>query len=254
MFDRFDSLMASGALIGILGIPYLSDYGFDKDVFIYLTITILFLCILLLGEFLHLFFKISPEFARITSHVLAGLSSLLILNKFSSPLYVLALCIQSALFLIFTAKMGILKSHHDVERKTYGSSLFFAGVFLTFFTSVLTLNRSLFILPVLILTISDPIAALTGQNIKSGYWINIISGKKSFKTFAGSFAFFISSFFILLIGLPFFFNYSLPARLIISLTTGLIVTLIETISSSGFDNLTIQASVLFLLLISESLF
>jgi len=248
MFDRFDSFMASGALIGILGIPYLIANSYDKDVSLYLTMTVIFLAVLILGEFLHLFLKIRPEFARITSHVLAGLFSLLLLNRFSSPYFVLVLCIQSALFLYATDKMGFLKSHHSVKRKTYGSAVFFAGVLIAYITSELTSNRALFILPIMILTISDPTAALTGLNTKSRKWKNLISGDISAKSYAGSFAFFVSAFIILFFGLPFFYNLGLPARLIISLLIGLIASFVEAISSKGFDNVAIPVSIILLLL------
>jgi CDP-diglyceride synthetase len=254
MFDRFDSFIGSGAIIGLLGIPYLTVNYPDKDLVVYLMITFIFLIILLLGEFLHNFLKFKPEFSRMISHFFAGIFCLFSFNLFSSFIYVFALCIQSALFLFVSDRMGFLKSHHNVTRKTHGSSLFFVGVFLIFFASDLSLKKSLFVLPLLILTISDPIAALAGLNIKSRYWTNIITGKKSLKTFAGSLAFFISSFCILLIGLPFFYNYQLPSLLVLSFIIGLIVSLTETISSKGFDNLTIPVSMLFLLKISEHFF
>lgn len=254
MFDRFDSFMASGALVGILGIPYLITNSYDKDVSLYLTMTVLFLGVLILGEFLHLFLKIRPEFARITSHVLAGLFSLLLLNRFSSPYFVLVLCIQSALFLYATDRMGFLKSHHSVKRKTYGSAVFFAGVLIAYITYELTSNRALFILPIMILTISDPTAALTGLNIKSRNWKNLISGEISAKSYAGSFAFFVTAFIILFFGLPFFYNLELPACLIISLIIGLIATFVEAISSKGFDNVTIPVSIILLLLLGQYFF
>ena len=254
MFDRFDSFMVSGALTGIFGIQYLISNSYDKDVALYLTLTVIFLGILIFGEFLHLFFRMRPEFARITSHILAGLFSLLFLGKFSSPYFVLALCIQSALFLYVTDKMGFLKSHHSVKRKTYGSAIFFAGVLIAFITSELTLQRAFLILPILILTISDPVAAFAGLNVKSRKWNNLISGESSAKSYAGSIAFFVSAFIILFFGLPFLYNSGLPARLILSLIIGLIVTFVEAISSKGFDNLTIPVSIILLLLLLQYIF
>jgi dolichol kinase len=153
-----------------------------------------------------------------------------------------------------TGKMGFLESHHRVNRKTYGSILLFAGILLAYLSSLLTFKISLFVLPLLILAISDPVAALSGLTIKSKNWTNLFTNNKSSKTIIGSGAFFITSFLILFFGLPNYNDYSTTSYLIISLAIGLIVSVIETISSSGYDNLTIPASVISLLLLSEFFF
>ena len=57
MFDRFDSFLFTGAIIGLTGIPYLSVNVYDKDTLLYLGLTSLFLFILLIGEILYLFAK-----------------------------------------------------------------------------------------------------------------------------------------------------------------------------------------------------
>lgn len=253
MFDRFDSFLSSGAMIGLLGIPYLSVNYPDKDNAVYLAITFLFLIILIIGEFLHYSLKMRPEFSRMFSHCLAGIICLLFIQMFSSPWYVLALCLQSAMFLIATNKMGFLDSHHNVNRKTAGSSFFFVGVLIAYLISVWSGESAYFILPILIVTISDPFAAVAGLNFKSGYWTNVLKGQKASKTYIGSYAFFISSSVILFAGLPFFYDLNLMSRLIISITISIIVTLIEAVSSNGFDNLTIPGSVIVLLFLSDYL-
>ena len=249
MFDRFDSFLFSGAIIGLFGIIYLSANVYDKDVLLYMSLTSLFLLILLIGEFLYLFLRMKPEFARMIAHVLAGLSCLLLLNKFSSEYFVLGLCIQSAIFLYLTDKKGFLKSHHDVLRKTNGSPLFFVGIFLAYYVSVIYSDKWLFILPLVILTISDPVAAFTGMNYKSGHWSNLFSGTKSPKTYIGSVAFFIATFLMLHLGLSFFVNSSILTNVLLSVGIALAVTLTETISSAGYDNISIPATVVFLLLL-----
>lgn len=254
MFDRFDSFISSGALIGLLGIPYLLINYPEKDIIVYLAITFLFLIILLAGELLHSSLKIKPEFSRMFSHFFAGIISLYILQMFSSPWYVLALCCQSAMFLIATKKFGLLDSHHMVERKTSGSALFFLGIFLAYFISKWSGENVYFILPILILTISDPFASFVGLNFKSGYWTNILTRQRSSKTYIGSFAYFVSSSVLLFFGLHFFYDLDLMFTFIISLIISLILTLIEAASSKGFDNLTIPASVIVLLFLSDYLF
>jgi len=248
MFDRFDSFMLAGAVAGLFGMAFMTDNVYDKDILLYMVLTNMFLFILILGEFLYFSLKVKAEFARMIAHIFAGMASLLLLNKFSSEYYVLALCIQSAIFLYVTSKLGFLKSHHNVVRKTDGSPLFFAGILIAYYTSVLTLDKWLFVLPLMILTFCDPIAAFVGMNIKSVNWANLISGTKSPKTYLGSLAFFIPTFLLLFFGMPYIHHYSWPALFFSSLVIAAIVTLVETISSGGFDNLTIPISVILLIL------
>ena len=249
MFDRFDSFLFSGAIIGMFGILYLSVNVYDKDILLYMSLTSLFLFILLVGEFLYLFLRMEAEFARMIAHVLAGLSCLLLLNKFSSVYFVPALCLQSAIFLYLTDKMGFLKSHHDVMRKTNGSPLFFVGILLAYYVSVIYSDKWLFILPLMILTISDPVAAFAGMRYKSCHWTNLFSGIKSPKTCIGSVAFFITTFLILHLGMSFFVHSSVMTNVLLSTGIAFIVTIAEAISSGGYDNISIPATVVSLLLL-----
>ena len=249
MFDRFDSFLFSGAVIGMFGIIYLSVNEYDKDVLLYMSLTSLFLFILLVGEFLYLFLSMKAEFARMIAHVLAGLSCLLLLNKFSSEYFVLGLCVQSAIFLYLTYKMGFLKSHHDVARKTNGSPLFFVGILLSYYVSLLYSDKWLFILPLLILTFCDPIAAYIGMTYKSSNWKNLFSGMLSPKTYIGSATFFITTFMILHFGLSYFINSSILTNVLLSVGIAIVVTIAEAISSGGYDNISIPVTVLILLLL-----
>jgi phosphatidate cytidylyltransferase len=253
MLDRFDSFLASGALIGLLGIPYLAANYIDKDIAVYLMITFLFLIILLTGELLHQSFKLKPDFSRMFSHFFAGIISLFFIRSFTSLWYVLALCLQSVIFLIATKRMGFLDSHHKVNRKTSGTSIFFFGIILAYLVSLWSGEKAYFTLPILILTVSDPFAALTGLNYKSGHWTHFLTGEKSSKTYIGSLSFFISSSILLFFGLPFFYDINLIHSIIISITISVVVTLVEALSSNGFDNLTIPSSVIVLLFLSDSL-
>jgi phosphatidate cytidylyltransferase len=251
MFDRFDSFMTSGAVIGILGIPYLIKHGFDKDVLLYCLITVLFYGVLLTLEFIYLSYRIKPEYTRLVSHILAGTTALLFLTSFSVFWYVLAMCIHFALFLFVTARKGYLVSHHQVKRKTKGSIIFFAGIFLTYFASILLSKQYLLVIPILILTISDPVAAFVGINTKSGHWTNVLSGEKSPKTYAGSLAFMLSSVLIFLFFLPFYFEFNTKTLILVTLISGLLATLAETVSSNGTDNIFVPVVVVSLLLIMD---
>ncbi len=98
-------------------------------------------------------------------------------------------------------------------------------------------------MPILILAICDPLAALFGKK-----WP--VMPYKTFgysKTGVGSLAFFSSAFclsFLLLL----FFKPSLPfGVLLVSLQVATVTTLAEAITHKGFDNLTIPLSALLVL-------
>jgi phosphatidate cytidylyltransferase len=244
MFDRFDSFLTGGAMAGIAGVSYLFTNPVDKDILIYLLITYFFFLILLLGEIVHYFFRVKSEWTRMASHFLAGIFCLTFLNHFSSVWYVVAICIQSALFLSATDIMGFLESHHKVNRKTLGSPLFFAGILISYLAYHFSGERALFYFPVLILTIGDPLAALSGMNFGIRKWKNLISREKVSKTRVGSLAFFAIAFVVLFAGFPVFFQDSVLHRIIFSLTISLMATITEAASSNGFDNITVPSVIL----------
>ncbi len=240
ILDRFDSFIASGAVIGIIGTLGLSSHlQIDRNIAIYLGYTMVFTIILLVGELIQSVYNLRSEYSRIFSHVLAGLACLLMANLFTSQWYVISICIQSALFLLLTKKMELFKSHHKVKRNTNGSSFFFIGILAVYFIFEMKSEIALFLIPVAVLTISDPVASLTGLNRSSGFWPNFTGEKRSSKTYMGSLGFFTSTFILLIAGLLFFYAYSDWQLIIISLLLSLIATITELISPRGTDNLSI---------------
>jgi phosphatidate cytidylyltransferase len=249
MFDRFDSFITAGALAGIAGITLLAVHLPDMDIAVYLLMTWLFFMVLLSGEFFHHVFKVRSEWVRMSSHFAAGMISLFFMNQFSSAWYVLAICIQSALFLGATGLLGFFESHHKVNRRTLGSPLFFAGILLAYFSSVWFSNRGMFVLPVLVLTISDPLAAFAGMNFGTYHWKNWITKAYSSKTLMGSIVFFCVSLAILFSFLPFYYECSVAERVLLSLTISLAATMTEAASSNGLDNLTVPVVMIILMTI-----
>lgn len=240
MLDRFDSFIASGALLGFLGILiYSSHYQIDWNIAVYLGYSMVFMIILLIGELIQSIYNLRPEYSRIFSHVMAGLACLFMISLFTSHWYIISICIQSAVFLYITKKMELFGSHHKVERDTNGSSIFFIGILTAYLISEMRGDISLFIIPVAVLTISDPVASVTGLNRKSGFWPHLSSGPESFKTYIGSLGFFVSAFTILIVGLSFFYVFTTWELIIISLVISFLTTIIEIISPNGTDNLSI---------------
>lgn len=240
MLDRFDSFIASGALLGFIGILICSSQlQIDRNIAVYLGYSMVFTVILLLGEIIKSIFKVRAEYSRIFAHVMAGLSCLFMINLFTSHWYIFAICCQSALFLLITKKMELFESHHKVKRNTYGSSIFFIGILAAYLIFKMKSEIAVFIIPVAVLTISDPVASLTGLNRRSGFWPNFTGEKRSSKTYKGSLGFFISTFIILLAGLSFFYTFANWHLIILSILLSIITTMTEVISPGGTDNLSI---------------
>jgi dolichol kinase len=105
-----------------------------------------------------------------------------------------------------------------------------------------------YFLPLLIFTISDPLAALVGQQWPKGKYTFL----KESKTIAGSSAFFVSSF-----GITYLFfgvQMSTTATAVaMSVIMALVTTIVEGLSQKGFDNLLVPVSSVFVLIILSQL-
>ena len=111
----------------------------------------------------------SPELQRKAVHVATGLTALIFPLMFSSPWPVVllmgfAICIMLTLRHPHFARKSIGASLHGVDRVSYGEILFAAAVAFTFFRS--SEETILYILPILVLTLSDAAAALIQPVIK----------------------------------------------------------------------------------------
>jgi phosphatidate cytidylyltransferase len=244
VLDRYDSFIASGAMIGLISLPFfpaLSETG--KNLAAYMGFSLTYIIILLSAEIIYTIFRIRSEYTRMFSHILTGIVCLFMPQLFSSGWYTVALCLQSALFLYLTKRLGIIDSHNKVERKTYGSSFFFLGLLASFLISEYRGDVSVFYLSLLILTISDPLAALIGLDSNRYYWPAIGRSWNSAKTFTGSSAFFVSAFFILASGFKCIYNFSNADCFIFSALIAGLSMIAEAISFNGTDNITVPVVV-----------
>jgi phosphatidate cytidylyltransferase len=240
MLDRFDSFIAAGAACGVITLfTSVRVEMADSNIITYLGYSIVFIVIILTGEIIRFLSGLRAEYSRIFSHVLAGIVCLFMMRLFTSKWYVILLCLQSATFMYVTKKMGLLGSHHEVERSTNGSSLFFLGILVSYLISDTKGDPALFILPVTILAFSDPVASLAGLNRTTGFWKIPFSISGSSKTYLGSLAFFISTVSILLAGLQYFYSITTMELIFYSAGISVVVTATEAVSHRGTDNLSI---------------
>jgi len=160
---------------------------------------------------------------------------------------VLALIFFAVLFITQNGKQ--LKSIHDIERKSIGSYLLPLSIYGTFWISCLLHNKFVYILPMLILAVCDPMAAILGINIKNYNGRIKLFGHKFEKTWLGSGAFLFTSFIISVIALYFHHSVFNLKTFWLALLIAAISTLGEFFSWRGSDNLTIPLSVVLILVL-----
>lgn len=194
--------------------------------------------LLVLNELNYRYWKFKGEYSRKIAHVLATLATLPFPFLFDSHWYVLALAFLFMLVLLVTRHIRQLNSIHDVSRLSYGSFLLPIGIYLAFLIYTLSGNPILYIIPISILAISDPMAAIVGMSIKKHNVPLSWPGRSSNKTLFGSLAFYISST-ILCAVILIYFGIDINHVLLVSPIIGFLGTLAELFSWRGSDNLSI---------------
>lgn len=202
-----------------------------------LILTFVFLLLFASAEWMYLYKKVKPEVTRKYVHVSTGLLTFLFPVMLHSHWSVLLLCGSFLLLLIGSLHFGFLPSINAVKRKTYGSLLFPIVVYGCYLIADCTHQQPFFYLPILVLSVSDPLAALVGKRFHKGAFV--IAGHT--KTLSGSFAFFISASFSLWV---YYFVVGHTVVLWNALLIALLATIAEALSQKGFDNMTIPASVI----------
>jgi phytol kinase len=214
--------------------------------FIYLVAISL---LLIFNELIYRRLRLKGEITRKFAHFTATLSTVTFPYLFSDHWYVLILAIFFFILLFISRNGTQLKSIHDIERKSIGSYLLPLSIYLTFLISNLLDNKFMYILPILILAICDPMAGILGLNMNRYNHKIKIFGITTKKTLLGSGSFLASSFIISLIAL--YFNQTIFdfKTFWLALCIALISTLAELVSWRGSDNLFIPMSVLIMLVL-----
>jgi dolichol kinase len=214
--------------------------------FIYLVGIVL---LLVFNELNYRRLKVKGEITRKFAHFAACLATVPFPYIFPSHWYILVLALLFCAVLFITQYSNRLKSIHDIERKSIGSYLLPLSIYLTFYLSCRLEMKLIYVLPMIILGICDPMAAILGMNIKKmNGRINLL-GHKFNKTWLGSGAFLVTSFVISIIAL--YFNRELfdLKTFWLAFAIALGSTLAEFISWRGSDNLTIPLSVVLMLVL-----
>lgn len=210
---------------------------------------IAFLLLLTFNEMVYRRLMLKGEITRKFAHFTSTLSTITFPYLFNDHWYVLMLAIFFFGLLFISRNKTFLKSIHDINRVSVGSYLLPAAIYITFLFSHLLNNKFLFILPMLVLAICDPVAGILGINLQQyNHKIRIFNHELQ-KTWLGSLSFFVSCFVISLIAL--YFNLeSLSIKIFgLAFAIALVSTLAELVSWKGIDNLLIPLSVFVVLLL-----
>ena len=210
-------------------------------------LSLIFLILFALSEILYHFFKVKVEYSRKLSHIGTGIICILFPMLLKSHWSVLILCGLFAVLLLLSIKFNLLKSINSIDRKSAGSVCYPAAVYFCFlFATLLDRGYLFYYLPLIILAICDPLAALTGKKWPLGPFV--IFGAK--KTFLGSTIFFLGAILVGIIiwGILYGFNSAI-LQLPIVIAIAFFTTLAEAISKDGYDNLTIPLSAILCLYI-----
>lgn len=214
-----------------------------------LIFLIAFSLLLIFNEMVYRRLELKGEITRKFAHFTATLSTITFPFLFDDHWYVLALAIIFFILLFISRNTSHLKSIHDIERISVGSYLLPVSIYLTFLISHLMNNSFLFILPILVLAICDPLAGILGINLQQYNRKIRIFNMTLEKTWFGSLAFFVSCFIISIIAL-YFYEMSFDLKIfLIALAVAVAGTITEMLSWKGLDNLIIPMSVLLVLVL-----
>lgn len=205
--------------------------------------------LLVFNELIYRRLNPTGEVTRKFAHFTSVLATVPFPYIFPSHWYILVLALLFAVVLFITQSSKMLESIHDIERKSIGSYLLPLSIYITFLCFELLGNKFIYILPMLILAVCDPMAAILGYNIKTYNGRIKIFGKKLNKTWLGSSSFLILSFVISVIALYFHRGvFDLKTFWLASLVA-VITMFAELISWRGSDNLSIPLSAMAVLIL-----
>lgn len=184
----------------------------------------------------------SSELQRKMIHIATGLTALSLPLFFSNPLPVAVLMATAIVIMLAmrhpaVAKRGYAAALHGVKRTSYGEILLALAVAILFFRA--GDEPVLFVLPILILTLSDSAAALVGTH----YGKTKFTVEEGTKSIEGSVMFFLISWIVSMIALLTLSDIDRVNLIFLSMVIAAFATLVEADSWRGFDNLFVPVGV-----------
>jgi len=214
-----------------------------NDIICASIISIIFLSLFVIAEFLR---KKGAKAEKTRKFVHFGGAFVTIFFPFilNSHWTVLALAVGFALIMFMTKKFGWLQSVHGVERKSDGAIYHPIAIYTCFLYSQILNQPMFYIISILILAISDALAALVGKSYGANEYLVEVGTRK---TIEGSVTFFLTSFLIVHLILLLTTQTGRIESVLIALLISIIVTVFEGVSLKGADNLFIPLGTMFIL-------
>ncbi len=206
-------------------------------------ISIVFLLIFALAEIFHYGLGWETEKTRKFAHFSGGIVALSFSYVLSSHWSVLFLCIAFVAIILISKKKNLLKSIHCVDRESEGGVYHPIAVYLTFLTASMLKQPIFYIISILVLSVSDALAALVGKK----YGFKLYQVQEDNKSLEGSFIFFSTTFLVIHLCLLLFTQVGRLESVLTALLIAIVVTVFEAVSLKGSDNIFVPLVTLFIL-------
>lgn len=219
---------------------------FQKDLNPFLISIFFVSIVILLSEILFKSTKIESNTIRKLVHISIGGAASFTPYFFNSNLPQIFLALTFILINYAALNNNFLISIHSIRRKSYGTTFFPLSFLILsiFFWEY----EPYFFLSFMILSFSDPLASIVGENIKKPRKFYVMGDRKSIE---GSITFFVISLIILFTGSSLLLTLSLPSKIFFSIFTAIGATIAEMSSSRGSDNISIPIVSILLMIAYE---
>ena len=198
-----------------------------------------------LGELLRRVGVLSPEQSRKLLHIGGCATALFFPVLFHSHWSVLAICGGFFLLIFSLSRRGALHAVNDVERRSYGGILHPVALYLCYLLATFYRCFAFYEIAILVLALSDTAAALVGE--RYGRLRYRVDGE-DYRSLEGSFFFFLVTYALVQHILLLFLKMPPLEASVLAFMIGAIVTLFESVSLGGADNLAIPIAVMAILI------
>ena len=206
-------------------------------------ISLIFLSLFVIAEILRRK-GAKPETTRKFVHFSGAFVTIFFPFILTSHWTVLALAFCFTLIMFLSKKLELLPSVHGVERKSDGVIYYPIAVYICFLYLQILNQPMFYVISILILAISDALAALVGKSYGANEYLVEVGTRK---TIEGSVTFFLTSFLIVHLILLLTTSTGREESVLIALLISIIVTVFEGVSLRGADNLFIPLATMFIL-------
>jgi len=204
----------------------------------------LFISIFVIAEVLRITIKPKVEVTRKFVHFFGGMVTLSFSYVFNTHWAVLLMCIGFVGILFGSKKMNMLKSVHGIDRPSSGGIFFPLAVYFTWVFAHYYHQPDYYLIGLLILSISDSMAALVGTNY--GRFLFLV--EKERKSIEGTVMFFLITFLITEQGMLHLTEVGAVKASLCGVYVAILVTGFELLSLKGSDNLFIPIGTVYILI------